>query len=123
MAHPPKCDYVTEEVSAEIAWGLMQFQRQDNHVQQRVGGGEGHQPRPVASGKSLKKPDRPDLDMDTREGEWGIFKDCWVRYKRMSGLTDAEGVRDELREFCKKQLNTGLVQMHGPGTLGSCNNA
>ena len=28
----PGCDYVTEEVSAEIAWGLRQFHRQDYHV-------------------------------------------------------------------------------------------
>ena len=37
----PGCDYVTEEVSAEIVWGLLQFHRQDNHVQQGVGDGEG----------------------------------------------------------------------------------
>ena len=61
--------------------------------------------------------------MDTTEGEWGIFEDCWARYKRMTGLTDAEGVGDELRECCTKQLNTCLVQMHGPGTLGSCKEA
>ena len=66
-----RCDYMMEELSAEIAWGLLQFHRQDNHVQQGVGGGEGHQPRPAASGKSLKKPDRPGLDMDITEGEGG----------------------------------------------------
>ena len=60
--------------------------------------------------------------MDSTEGEWGIFEDCWARYKRMTGLTDAEGVRDELRESCMKQLITRLVQMHNTGTLGSCNN-
>ena len=66
----PGCDYVTEEVSTEIKLGLLQFHRKDNPVQQGVGGGEGHQPRPAASGKSLKKSDRPGLDM-----ERGIFKD------------------------------------------------
>ena len=61
--------------------------------------------------------------MDSTEGEWGIFEDCWARYKRMTGLTDAEGVRDELRESCMKQLITCLVQMQNTGTLGSSNNA
>ena len=73
------CDYVTEDVSAEIAWGLLQCQRQDNHVQQWVGDREGHQPRPAASDKSLKKPDRSCLDIDITEREWRIFEDCWAR--------------------------------------------
>ena len=41
----------------------------------------------------------------------------------MTGLTDTEGVRDELRECCTQKLNTCLFQMHGPGALGSCNEA
>jgi hypothetical protein len=61
--------------------------------------------------------------MDTTEGEWGIFEDCWARYKRMTGMVDMEGIRDELRECCTKQLNTHLVQMHGLGALGSCDEA
>ena len=31
----------------------------------------------------------------------------------MTGLTDADRVKDELMECCMKQLNTHLVQMHG----------
>ena len=31
------CGYVTEEVTMDIAWGLHQFHRQDNHAQH--GGG------------------------------------------------------------------------------------
>jgi hypothetical protein len=115
------CGYVTEEVSGEIAWGLLQYHRQNNHVQPGAGGG--HQPRGAASGKLSKKPDRPSLDMDTTEGEWGIFEDCWARYKRMTGLVDTEGIRDEMRECCTKQLNTRLVQMHGSVVLGSCDEA
>ena len=48
----PRCDYMMEELSAEIAWGLLQFHRQDNHVQQGVGHGEVHQPRTAACSKS-----------------------------------------------------------------------
>ena len=39
----------------------------------------------------------------------------------MTGLTYLEEVRDELMECCTKQLNTRMVQMHGLGGLGSCN--
>ena len=53
------------------------------------------------------------MDIDTTEGDWGIFKD-WC--KRMT-------VRDEMRECYTKQLNTRLVQMHGLGPLGSYNEA
>ena len=53
------------------------------------------------------------------EGEWGIFEDCWARYKRMTTLVEVGEIRDELREYCSKQLNTQLIQMHGSGVLGS----
>ena len=61
----PRCSYVTEEANMEIACTLLQLHDKNNTVQQGVGGGVGHQPR-------------PSLDMDTTEGEWGIFEDCQV---------------------------------------------
>ena len=64
----PGCDYITKEVSAEIAWGLLQVHRQYNDFQQGVWCAEEHQPKPAASGNSLKKPDRPYLDVDITEG-------------------------------------------------------
>ena len=39
----------------------------------------------------------------------------------MTGLKYLEEVRDELIECCTKQVNTRMVQMHGLGSLGSCN--
>ena len=113
------CGYETPEVDIAIAWGLLQYHRQDNHAQvgARDGGGGGAQGARQATGKSSKKPDRPSLDMDTTEGEWGIFEDSWSRYKRMTGMEDMAAVRDELRECCSKQLNTRLVQMHGCSML------
>ena len=114
------CSYVTEEVPVDIAWGMLQIHRQDYHGQQGGGAGGGQPPRPAAPSKTSKKPDRPALDMDMSEGEWGIFVDGWDRYKRMTALVETEGIRDELRECCSKQLNTRLVQMHGSGSLGSC---
>ena len=114
------CSYVTEEMPVEIAWGMLQIHRQDYHGQQGGGAEGGQPPRPAAPSKTSKKPDRPFLDMDMSEGEWGIFVDGWDRYKRMTALVETEGIRDELRECCSKQLNTRLVQMHGSGSLGSC---
>ena len=32
----PVCDYVTEEVSVEIAWGLLQFHRQAREVSLKI---------------------------------------------------------------------------------------
>ena len=61
----PRCSYVTEEASVEIACTLLQLHDKNNPVQQGVWGGVRHQPR-------------PGLDMDTTEGEWGIFEDCQV---------------------------------------------
>ena len=115
----PGCSYTTEEVAVDIAWGLLQYHRQDNHPQHGDGGSQ-PPPRQAAPHRSSKKPDRPGLDMDMSDGEWGIFEDCWARYKRMTALVEAEGIRDELRECCSKQLNTRLVQMCGPDDLGSC---
>ena len=82
------CGYETQEVEAAVAITLLQFHRQDAHGQAGAGGGGGGvaQGARQASGKSSKKPDRPNLDMDTTEGEWGIFEDSWSMYKRMTGL-------------------------------------
>ena len=90
------CSFETPEVDAAIAWGLLQYHRQDSHapVGAGGGGGVGAQGARQASGKSSKKPDRPTLDMDTTEGEWGIFEDSWARYKRMTGLEDMDTIRD-----------------------------
>ena len=117
------CSFETPEVDAAIAWGLLQYHRQDSHapVGAGGGGGVGAPGARQVTGKSSKKPDRPTLDMDTTEGEWGIFEDSWARYKRMTGLEDMDTIRDELRECCSKQLNTRLVQMYGPSVLGSSN--
>ena len=115
--------YETQDVNVAIALVLLQYHRQDAHAQAGAGGGGGGvtQGARQATGRSSKKPDRPGLDMDTTEGEWGIFEDSWARYKRMTGLEDMDTIRDELRECCSKQLNTRLVQMYGPSVLGSSN--
>ena len=64
----PGCGYLTEEVIMDIAWGLLQFHRQDNHAQQGGWGGGDHPPRQAAAGKSSSKPDWLGLDMNMSEG-------------------------------------------------------
>ena len=117
----PECGFETPEVDIATAVVLLQYHRQDYHAQVGAGGGGGGvaQGARQATGKLSKKPDRQSLDMDTTEGEWGIFEDSWARYKRMTGLEDMATIRDELRECCSKQLNTRLVQMNGPTALES----
>ena len=70
-----RCGYETQEVDAAIAIILLQYHRQDAHAQAGAGGGGVSQGARQASGKSSKKPDRPNLDMATTEGESGIFED------------------------------------------------
>ena len=61
------CSFETPEVDTAIAWGLLQYHRQDSHAPVGAGGGGGGDAQGArqATGKSSKKPDRPNLDMDT----------------------------------------------------------
>ena len=46
------------------------------------------------SSKSPDKLDERGLDMDMPEGECGIFKDCWAKYKGITAMMVTEGMRD-----------------------------
>ena len=107
----PGCDYTTEEVAVDIAWGLLQYHRQDNHPQQ---GGGGAAPRQAAPHRSSKKPERPDLDMDMSEGDWGIFEDCWARYKDNTGQVVE---RLENKQYLVKFDGSGRVLLRTRGHL------
>ncbi len=71
-----------------------------------------------SSSKSVKAV-RPNVDVDTTEGEWAVFEDNWGRFKRMSKLTAATEIRDNLRQCCAAQLNKMLFDVKGPATLNS----
>ena len=46
---------------------------------------------------SSKSPDKLDgrgLDMDMPEGECGIFKDCWAKYKGITAVMVTDGIGD-----------------------------
>jgi hypothetical protein len=63
------------------------------------------------------KPLCPSVDMETTESEWGLFLDSWSRYKRMTNLTDATVVRDNLRQCCAPSLNKRLFDVHTGAVL------
>ena len=95
----------------DIAWGLLQFHRQDNHAQQG-GWGKGDNPTKVScTWQVVLEAGQARLRYGHVRG--GTFEDCWARYMRMTALAEAEGITDELRECFSKQLNTHLVHMHG----------
>ena len=70
------------------------------------------------SPKSVK-PVLPSVDIETTEGEWAIFEDQWLRFKRMAKLTAINDVRDNLRQCCATQLNKRLFDVKGPATLNA----
>lgn len=65
------------------------------------------------------KPERPSIEIDTTEGEWAIFEDQWLRFKRMAKLTVIDEIRDNLRQCCGSQLNKRLFDVKGPATLNA----
>ena len=46
------------------------------------------------SRESPEKPDGLGLDMNMPEWEWGIFKNCWAKYKGITAMMVTEGMRD-----------------------------
>ena len=77
----------------------------------------------AGSTRSSVKPERPKIDIDTTEGEWGVFDDNWSRFKRMAKLTAIEDIRDNLRQCCSAQLNKRLFDIKGAATLNAASEA
>ena len=93
-----------------------QFQALLSGFQQAAVGGGGTN---GGSSKSSVKPVRPSVDEDTTEGEWAVFEDNWLRFKRMANLTDVVDIRDNLRQCCSTSLNKRLFDVKGSSTLNS----
>ena len=85
------------------------------YQQAAVGGGGTN----GGSSKSSVKPVRPSVDENTTEGEWAVFEDNWLRFKRMANLTDVVDIRDNLRQCCSTSLNKRLFDVKGSSTLDS----
>ena len=82
-----------------------QFTELLQKLQTPDGNGVGNGVGTESTSKSVVKPNRPSVDVDTTEGEWAIFDDEWSRYKRMAKLTAINDIRDNLRQCCTSQLN------------------
>ena len=46
------------------------------------------------SHESPEKPDGLGLDMKVPEWEWGIFKNCWAKYKGITAVMVTKGMMD-----------------------------
>ena len=64
-----------------------------------------------------KSPDRPVINANTDEQEWELFKDSWNRYKTMTGITDVNMLRLELRAACSQDVNRLLFEYVGADSL------
>lgn len=73
------------------------------------------QPQPTAP--SLKKPDRPEIDLDCNESQWGFFISEWQHYKRRCHLTREEDTISELRSACSTALRKEIFDFVGASRL------
>ena len=74
------------------------------------------QPPQQSSKSTLRKHDRPKIDLTNNEGHWAFFIDEWCRYKRQSKI-NATDINDELRSCCAEQLRKELFDLYGAETL------
>ena len=78
---------------------------------------------PVNARPKTKVPDRPVVNINTDEREWELFKDSWNRYKTMTGITDQNILRMELRASCSQGVNDLLFEYIGSDTLDTSSEA
>ena len=81
------------------------------------------QNNPVNTRPKTKAPDRPIVNINTDEREWELFKDSWNRYKAMTGITDQNILRMELRASCSQEVNKLLFEYIGSEALDTASEA
>ena len=64
-----------------------------------------------------KKPDCPVINAGMDDREWAVYLDSWSLYKNMTGITDANTLRMELRASCSVDLNKMLFEFVGADVL------
>ena len=80
-------------------------------------------PNPNVGRPKTKAPDRPVVNTNTDEREWELFKDSWGRYKTMTGITDLNLIRMELRAACSPDVNKLLFEYIGSTKLDAASEA
>ena len=76
------------------------------------------QPRPDNNSRT-KKPDRPVINAGMDDREWAVYLDSWSLYKNMTGINDANVLRNELRASCSNDLNKMLFEFVGADVLNA----
>ena len=80
---------------------MLDCHHKDEHGQQihhAGGGGGGHDAGGVGGGgkSRLERIPRPSISMGSSQQDFKIFYGQWKRYKRSSGETDSDKLRDQL---------------------------
>ena len=99
------CTYKTEDVDVVVAAALLNLHA-TTHVKIQ-------QPN-----SSVKKPDRPEIDLETSEAEWAFFCSGWDIYKTRSGIKNKE-ITLELRAACTTELRRALYNFIGQAKLST----
>ena len=105
------CEYTTDDVEATIAAALLNCHA-SKHAPP-VAPLATHQYRP-----SVRKPERPKIDIESSESQWAFFLDEWDTYKHRAGISGPDTTL-ELRATCSTTLRRSLFDFMGKDTLGS----
>ena len=65
---------------------------------------------------TIKRAERPEIDLGANEAQWSFFLDEWKSYKRRTSIEESQLV-DELRACCSKELRKTLFDFVGSATL------
>ena len=99
----PSCVYRTEPMEAALAVEMLKMHVALNHTSSESTG----------SIVKAEKVRRPTVKMEMGEDDFLFFIDRWDSYKRATGLTDAQQVRDQLLAACSDDLSRDLFRLVG----------
>ena len=68
------------------------------------------------SRSTVKRAERPEIDLGSNEAQWAFFVDEWKCYKRRTSMKPDQVV-DELRASCTKELRKTLFNFVGSSNL------
>ena len=99
------CEYTNDDVEATIAAALLNCHA-SKHAPP-VAPLATHQYRP-----SVRKPERPQIDIESSESQWAFFLDEWDTYKRRAGISGPDTTL-ELRATCSTTLPSLPIWIFG----------
>jgi len=96
--------------------GLLKAQIEENVAQDPAVKREDHHNTPRKY-TNKPRPNRPTIEADTDDVEWGIFLDKWQHYKQIADLDGDREICLELRESCSTHVNKLLYEYVGTDEL------